>query len=113
MGHVNVVLLGLPFLNDRGSFTLISGFLNRDPIRTGSSAAMVDGAIEGFVVGFSIEMPRGVRINAVSPTVISESMKNYSPYFRWYKLILAAESALAFSKSIEGLQTGQIYQVGH
>jgi hypothetical protein len=36
-------------LNDNGSFTLTSGILNRDPIRFGSSAAMVNGAIDGFV----------------------------------------------------------------
>lgn len=112
MGQVNTVLIGLPFLNDRGSFTLISGILNRDPIRTGSSASMVNSAIEGFVIGAAIEMPRGIRINVVSPTVITESMKEYGPYFRGYAPTPAAHVALAFSKSIEGLQTGQIYRVG-
>jgi NAD(P)-dependent dehydrogenase (short-subunit alcohol dehydrogenase family) len=113
MGQVNVVLIGLPYVNDRGSFTLISGILNRDPIRTGASASMVNGALEGFVVGAAIEMPRGIRINVVSPTVITEAMTDYGPYFRGHKPVPAAEAALAFSKSIEGLQTGQVYRVGH
>lgn len=113
MGQVNAVLIGLPFVNDRGSFTLISGILNHDPIRTGASASMVNGALEGFVVGAAIEMPRGIRINVVSPTVITEAMADYGPYFRGHKPVPAAETALAFSKSIEGLQTGQVYKVGY
>ncbi len=31
MGQVNLVLLGTPHVNDRGSFTLTSGVLDRDP----------------------------------------------------------------------------------
>lgn len=113
MGQVNVVLIGLPFVNDRGSFTLIGGILSNDPIRTGSSASMVNGAINGFVTGAAIEMPRGIRINVVSPTVITEAMEEYGPYFRGYEPVPAASAALAFSKSIEGLQTGKVYPVGY
>lgn len=112
MGQINVVLAGLPHLNECGSFTLTSGILNRDPIRLGSSAAMVNGALDGFVKSAALEMPRGLRINCVSPTVISEAMQSYAPYFRGYKSVAAAEVALAYSKSVEGLQTGQVYLVG-
>lgn len=112
MGQVNVVLIGLQYINDNGSFTLTSGILNRDPIQYGSSAAMVNGALDGFVKSAAIEMPRGIRINCVSPTVISEALHNYAPYFRGYEPVSAARAALAYSKSIEGLQTGQVYCVG-
>lgn len=112
MGQVNIVLEGLKYLNDGGSFTLTSGILNRDPIVMGTSAAMVNGAIDGFVKSVAIELPRDLRINVVSPTVISEAMDTYAPYFRGYKPISAYEAALAYSKSVEGKQTGQIYTVG-
>lgn len=112
MGQINVVLAGIPQLNEGGSFTLTSGILNRDPIQYGSSAAMVNGALEGFVKSAAIEMPRGLRINAVSPTVIREAMENYGPYFRGFMPVSAAQAALAYSKSVEGLQTGQVYCVG-
>lgn len=112
MGQVNVVLAGLRHINEKGSFTLTSGILNRDPIQYGSSAAMVNGALDGFVQSAAIEMPRGIRINCVSPTVITEAMENYAPYFRGYKPVSAADAALAYSKSVEGLQTGQVFVVG-
>lgn len=113
MGQVNLVLIGREYIQDKGSFTLTSGVLTYDPIRAGTSASMVNGAIEAFVRAAAIELPRHLRINAVSPTVIAEAMGAYAPYFRGFDPVPAAKAALAFSKSVEGLQTGQVYQVLH
>ncbi|MCD6045769.1 MAG: short chain dehydrogenase [Gammaproteobacteria bacterium] len=112
MGQVNVVLAGMKYLNDRGSFTLTSGILSRDPIQYGSSASMVNAAIDAFVKSAALELPRSLRINSVSPTVITESMEDYAAYFRGFESVAAARAALAYSKSVEGLQTGQVYWVG-
>jgi NAD(P)-dependent dehydrogenase (short-subunit alcohol dehydrogenase family) len=111
MGQINLVLMGLNFMRDHGSFTLTSGILSRDPIRLGSSASMVNGAIDGFVKSAAIEMPRGIRINVVSPTVLTESMDKYADYFRGFVPVSAKKVALAYSKSVEGAQTGQVYWV--
>lgn len=113
MGQVNIVLIGKEYILDGGSFTLTSGILSHDPIRSGSSASMVNAAIDGFVRGAAIELPRSIRINAISPTVLTESMDKYGSYFRGYIPVPAAEVALAYSKSVEGLQTGKIYCVGY
>lgn len=112
MGQVNIVLEGIKHLNDGGSFTLTSGILNREPIALGSSAAMVNGALDGFVKHAAIELPRGLRINIISPTVITEAMDSYAPFFRGFKPVAADEAALAYSRSVEGAQTGQVYIVG-
>lgn len=112
MGQVNLVLIGRDFANDNGSFTLTSGILAHDPIVAGSSASMTNGALDSFVRAAAIELPRGLRINVVSPTVLTESMKDYGPFFRGFKSVAAAEVALAYSKSVEGAQTGQVYRVG-
>jgi NAD(P)-dependent dehydrogenase (short-subunit alcohol dehydrogenase family) len=111
MGQMNVVLAGQEFLNDEGSFTLTSGILSEDPIRYGAAASLVNGALESFVRAAAIELNRGLRINVVSPTVIEESMASFGPYFRGYKPVPARDAALAYSKSVEGKQTGQIYKV--
>lgn len=111
MGQVNLVRLGLASIQAGGSFTLTSGILNHDPIRTSASAAMVNGALEGFVRAAALEMPNQVRINIVSPTVLLESMDKYATYFRGYEPAPAARVALAYSKSVEGAQTGQIYKI--
>lgn len=111
MGQVNVVLIGAEYIHDKGSFTLTSGILSRDPIRTGSSASMVNAAIDSFVKAAAIELPRGIRINAVSPTILSESMDKYADYFPGFIPVPASKVALAYRKSVEGAQTGQIYCV--
>lgn len=111
MGQVNLVLVGREFLANGGSFTLTTGVLDHDPIRQGSSASMVNGAVNAFVTAAAIEMPRGQRINAVSPGVILEAMEGYGPYFRGFEPVPAARAALAYAKSVEGAQTGQVYRV--
>ncbi len=111
MGQVNLVLVGLRYINDNGSFTLTSGMLSDDPIRNGSSASMVNGAIDSFAIASAIEMPRGIRINAVSPTILTESVDAYGDYFIGFAPVDAARVAIAYSKSIDGAQTGQVYRV--
>ena len=111
MGQVNLVLTGRDHLNDGGSITLITGILAEQPIRFGSSASMVNGALEAFVRAAAVELPRGLRINAVSPNVFAESMPGYAPYFRGFEAIPVARAALAFSRSVEGADTGQVYRV--
>lgn len=112
MGQVNLVLIGLNFLNNGGSFTLTSGSASYDPYRYGSSPAMVNGAIDGFIAAAALEMPRELRINAVSPTILTESMKEFADYFRGFAPVPAKTVALAYSKSVEGAQTGRVYRVG-
>jgi NAD(P)-dependent dehydrogenase (short-subunit alcohol dehydrogenase family) len=112
MGQVNLVTYGLQYIRDSGSFTLTGGLLNDDPIRQGVSAALVNGALEGFVKGAAIELPRGLRINVVSPTVIEEALPVYAPYFRGTKAVPARDAALGYAKSVEGAQTGRVYRIG-
>jgi NAD(P)-dependent dehydrogenase (short-subunit alcohol dehydrogenase family) len=111
MGQVNLVLIGREHLRDGGSFTLTTGVLDRDPIVQGTSASMVNGAVNAFVLAASIEMLRAQRINVVSPGVIQEAMPAYGPYFRGFEPVPAARAALAYAKSVEGAQTGQVYCV--
>ncbi|SDG95775.1 short chain dehydrogenase [Dyella sp. 333MFSha] len=111
LGQVRLVQLGVDSLNDGGSFTLITGILTEQPILAGACASMVNGAVEGYVRGAAIELPRGIRINVVSPSVLSEAMASYGPYFRGFEPVSAARAALAFSRSVEGRETGKIYKV--
>lgn len=112
MGQVNLLLIGREFANDGASFTFTTGVLSHDPIRSGSSASLVNGAIDAFVRAAAIELPRGMRVNSVSPNVLVEAMDSYAPYFRGFKPVPATDVALAYAKSVEGLQTGQTYHVG-
>jgi NAD(P)-dependent dehydrogenase (short-subunit alcohol dehydrogenase family) len=106
--QVNLVLEGLDHVNDRGSFTVTSGVTNRDPIPGGSCAAAANGALDGFVVGAAVEMPRGIRINAVSPEVLESCRSKYDGIFRGHVHVTNEAVGLAFSKAVEGCVNGQI-----
>lgn len=112
MGQVNLTVRGLEHIRDNGSFTLTSGLTNEDPIRQGSSSALVNGALEGFVRGAAIELGRGLRINLVSPTLVQESVHLYGDYFPGTVSMPVSEVALGYAKSVEGGQTGRVYRMG-
>ncbi len=108
MGQINVMLAGLDHVNDGGSFTLTSGVLNRDPIRMGAGAAAANGALDGFVVGAAIEMPRGMRVNVVSPGMLDASLERYGSWFPGHVPVSSNRVGLAYAKSVEGAITGKV-----
>ncbi|MCK7615751.1 short chain dehydrogenase [Roseibium sediminicola] len=108
MGQVNLVLAGLEAIADGGSFTLTSGVLDRDPIRMGTSAATANGALAGFVKSAAIEMPRGLRINVVSPGMLDVSASRYGKWFHGHKPVLSQDVGLTYAKCVEGALTGQV-----
>ena len=112
MGQINLVRLGLPVIADGGSFTLTTGVLSRDPIRGGASASLVNAAVDGFVRAAAIELPRAIRLNAVSPALLEESVPKYGAFFPGHEPVPARRAARAYAKSVEGLRTGQVFEVG-
>ncbi|SAL64813.1 Short-chain dehydrogenase/reductase SDR [Caballeronia cordobensis] len=113
MGQVNVVLIGQAWVNDGGSFTLTSGITADQPVRDGTNAATVNKALEGFALGASIDLKRGLRINVVSPTMLEESVPSFGPYFPGFDPVSSSRVGLAYVRSIEGGDTGQVYRVGY
>lgn len=109
--QVNLVLEGFDAINDGGSFTLTSGVLNRDPIPGGSCGAAANGALDGFVLGAAVDMPRGIRINCVSPEVLEVSREKYDGFFRGHAHVSNEAVGLAYSKAVEGCLTGQVFCV--
>ena len=108
MGQINLVLAGLDVVTDGGSFTLTSGVLDRDPIPMGMGAATANGALAGFVTGTAIEMPRGLRLNVVSPGLLDVSVPRYGQWFPGHNPVPADRVGRAYAKSVEGALTGQV-----
>jgi len=111
MGQVNIVLAGIKRLRDGGSFTLTSGITADEPIRLGTNATTVNAAIEGFVRAAATELPRGLRINAVSATLLTESLDAYGSYFPGFEAVPGARVAQVYRRSVEGVGTGRVYTI--
>lgn len=106
MGQVNLVRYGLEHLTDGGSITLTSGVLAQNPMPGSAAISLVNAGIEGFVRAAALEAPRGIRINAVSPPWVAETLKSM-------KMdpsggLPAADVARAYVRAVKGSQSGEI-----
>lgn len=107
MGQINLVLIGQHYINPNGSFTLITGALSHDPQKNFANASAANGAVEGFVRAAAIELENGIRINAVSPTVI-ENSPQYFPFFPGDIPVTMQQLEFGFRKAVFGANTGQV-----
>jgi NAD(P)-dependent dehydrogenase (short-subunit alcohol dehydrogenase family) len=94
-----------------GQVRLARGVAATEPIRHGANASTVNAALNGFVTGAAVELQRGLRINAVSPTLLTESAEAYGSVFPGFETVPAARVALAYQRSVEGAQTGKVFEV--
>ncbi|HYP68525.1 MAG TPA: short chain dehydrogenase [Thiobacillaceae bacterium] len=108
MGQVNLVRYGFEHIADRGSFTLTSGILARTPMPGSAAISLVNAGIEGFVRAAALEAPRGIRVNAVSPPWVSETLRvlKMDPS----QGLPAALVALSYAQSVTGTDTGSILE---
>jgi NAD(P)-dependent dehydrogenase (short-subunit alcohol dehydrogenase family) len=109
MGQINLVLIGQHYINQKGSFSLITGALTREPQLNFSNASAANGAVEAFVRAAAIELENGIRINAISPTVIEDSPQ-YFPFFPGEIPVTMKALEYAFRKSVFGANTGQVIE---
>ncbi|MGI5349192.1 short chain dehydrogenase [Streptomyces sp. CA-250714] len=73
IGQVNLVRRALSRLRDGGSITLTSGRFDR-PVPGSSPGFLVNSGLEAFVRAAALEMPRGLRLNVVSPGWLRETL---------------------------------------
>ncbi|NYE94513.1 NAD(P)-dependent dehydrogenase (short-subunit alcohol dehydrogenase family) [Psychromicrobium silvestre] len=111
IGQIAVVQAATPLIVDGGSITLISGILAEIPVPDGLAASVANAVVDGFVRNAAGALPRGLRINSVSPTVLEESWEAYASAFPGAVPVSGAAVANAFVRSIEGIETGQVIKV--
>ena len=110
MGQINLVRAALPYIADSGSFTLVSGVLGDEAAPASTLGATINKMVEGFVKAAATELPRGIRINCVSPTVLTESVA-YHAFFPGFAPVSAAEVAHAYLRAIANPITGRVLKL--
>lgn len=104
LGQVNLVRRALGRLRDGGSITLTSGTFAQ-PIPGSAIGALVNAGLEGFVRSAALDMPRGLRVNAVSPGWVKETLDRLG--MDSTGATTARDVARAFVESVEGTIQGQ------
>ncbi|MFF5720528.1 short chain dehydrogenase [Streptomyces buecherae] len=74
LGQVALARRAVRHLRDGGSITLTGGTFGT-PLAGGSLGALVNAGLEGFVRNTAAELPRGLRINLISPGWIRETLE--------------------------------------
>lgn len=106
LGQVNLVRYGLGSVRDGGSFTLTSGVLARSPSKNSTAVSLVNSGVEGFVGAAALDLPRNLRINAVSPDWVSETLQGMGQDPKTG--IPAKEVARVYVDTLEGKGSGQV-----
>jgi NAD(P)-dependent dehydrogenase (short-subunit alcohol dehydrogenase family) len=101
-----MVRTGLRYINDHGSFTLVSGILAVEPTPGSAAISLVNAGLEGFVRAAALELPRNIRINVVSPPWVSETLAAMGQDSSMG--MPAAQITGAYMQSVEGQRTGEV-----
>ena len=106
MGQVSLARIAKDHLRDGGSITLTTGTLAMHPMPGSVSVSMVNAGLEGFVRAAALELRRNLRINAVSPPWVKETMVKLgmdpSPG------LASADVANAYVAAVEGSHPGKV-----
>lgn len=109
-GQIGLVLAGVPHVAPRGSFTLTTGILAQHSVPGSVIAGTVNGGLEAFIRTAALDLPSGVRINAVSPTIIDQP-NGHSAIFPGFPGVSPEQAAQAYVRSAHGIETGQVFRV--
>ncbi|MFI6254372.1 short chain dehydrogenase [Streptomyces sp. NPDC051016] len=74
LGQVMLLRRAVNHVRDGGSVTLTSGVF-KEPTPGSSFGALVNAGLEAFVHAVAIEVPRGLRVNVVSPGWVKETLE--------------------------------------
>jgi NAD(P)-dependent dehydrogenase (short-subunit alcohol dehydrogenase family) len=102
LGQIRFLKLGESFVRDNGSFVFTSGFLSQYPNPFSIATGPLNAAIDTYVTNIASLLPRGIRINVVSPAPIVESGEEGKG------LVTAVETAKLYVDAVEGNITGKV-----
>jgi NAD(P)-dependent dehydrogenase (short-subunit alcohol dehydrogenase family) len=111
LGQVNLALAARAVLKTGGVIVLTTGTTSREPILGGSSLSMVNGALECWVRAAATEMGNGLRLNAVSPSLVEGTPAAACAAFPGFAPVSGAQVGLAYVRCLRSGLTGQVLAV--
>jgi NAD(P)-dependent dehydrogenase (short-subunit alcohol dehydrogenase family) len=102
LGQIRLLKYGSEFVRNNGSFVFTSGFLSHYPYPASIATGPLNAAVDTFVMNSAPLLPRGIRLNVVSPAPVVESGQEGRGR------VTAAETAKYFVDAVEGNMTGQV-----
>ncbi len=105
LAQINLVRIGTPYANDSASFTLSSGYLSDYPNPASAATGPFNAAVDSFVRTVGPMLPRGLRLNVVSPApVVSLEEAGRG-------VVTAGQAAVGYMTSLEGTMNGEVIRM--
>lgn len=104
LGQIALLRCAANFLNDGGSVTLTGGTF-KEPLAGSALGALVNAGLEGFVRAAALELPRGLRVNLVSPGWVKETLAKLDMDSTAGTAVSVV--AHAYVEAVEGVMQGQ------
>jgi hypothetical protein len=101
-------LTGQHHCADRASFTLTSGIFADQAWPHVTGGGVISSALHSFALSAAIELPAGMRINVVSPTMIADSADTYAEQFPGMRPVPMDQLVDHYLQCVEGSETGRI-----
>ena len=109
MGQINILRVGQSVMRSGGVILLTSGMLAEEPIPGSAATSAANGALNSFVKAASIDLGDRLRINAISPVFVKETMEMMG--MDSSEGMSAADTAKAYQAALEGSMTGKVIDV--
>ncbi|MFJ6670204.1 short chain dehydrogenase [Actinosynnema sp. NPDC091369] len=107
-GQVDLVLTGRHHCSDGASFTLTSGIFADHAWPHVTGGGVISGALHSFTLSAAVELPRGMRINVVSPTITDDSVDAFGEHFPGLRPVPVDELVDHYLHCVEGTDTGRV-----
>ena len=102
LGQIRFLDLGKSVVRDNGSFVFTSGFLCQYPNPYSIATGPLNAAVDTFAQNTASLLPRGIRVNVVSPAPIVE------PGEEGKGVVTAAETAKLYVEAVESNINGKV-----
>lgn len=109
MGQINLVRVGRVYVKSGGVILLTSVMLANEPMPGSAAVSAVNGAINSFVKAAALELGNSLRINAVSPVFVKETMEMMGMDSR--EGVSAADTSKAYEAALDGSMTDEVIDV--
>jgi len=109
MGQINIFRIGQYFVREGGVILLTSGMLANEPMPGSAATSAANGALNSFVKAAALELDNKIRINAVSPIFVKETMEMMGMDSQ--SGLSAMDTAKAYIAAFEDSMSGEVIDV--
>ena len=109
MGQINLVRIGRSSIRGGGAILLTSGMLANEPLPGSAATSAANGALNSFVKAASLDLGEKLRINAISPVFVKETMEMMG--MDSSSGMSATDTSRAYEVALEGSMTGEVIDV--